>query len=171
MTPERARLLGELLTELAADPSGFIPDEAWLPAQQAFALPYIEMAIVRRDANGKVQILLTYRDDKDWTGWHVPGGLWRTKQTVDECLAALARQELGADVQVIFLDKGEWEKWHNHPEGNAISHVAICRGENIVETATVQWFDGVPEGMIDDHGHHAGFIGGVLRQVEEKKLV
>ena len=171
MTPKRAKLLGELLTELAADLRGFIPDEAWLPAQQAFALPYMEMAVVRRNANGKVQILLVHRVDKYWSGWHIPGGLWRTIQTFRECIASLVRQELGHDAGVNFLHKGEWDKWHDHPYGQPISHVVICRGEHIVETDTRKWFDGVPEGMIDDHGHHAGFIGGVLRQVEEKKLV
>lgn len=76
MTPDRAKLLAELLTELSEDPKGFIPDEAWNAAQKAFALPYLELAIVRRAADGALEILLSHRTDKYWNGWHIPGGLW-----------------------------------------------------------------------------------------------
>lgn len=165
MTPERAKLLGELLTELAEDPRGFIPDEAYLAAQKAFALSYIELAIVRRGPQGVVQILLTHRTDTDWNGWHIPGGMWRTRKTLEEGIAGLAKTEqLGEDAKLTFLAKGTWEKWHDHPIGVPISHVAICLGEGIVETEKMKWFDGVPEGMIDDHGHHAGFIKDVFRR-------
>src|SRR3989344_5623387 len=95
MRPERARLLGELLEELAEDPKGFIPDEAWNATQKAFALPYLELAVVRRSPEGKVQILLTHRIDKDWNGWHIPGGLWRTRHTLEEGIASLVRPEFG----------------------------------------------------------------------------
>src|SRR5262252_8198734 len=117
MTPERAKLLGELLTELSQDARGFIPDEAWLPAQRAFALPYVEMAIVRRRPRSKIEILLTNRNDENWNGWHIPGGLWRTRQTLDECVASLVQTELNKDARVSLLAQGMWEKWHDHPYG------------------------------------------------------
>jgi hypothetical protein len=75
-------------------------------------------------------------------------------------------ENLGDDAVVSFLTQGEWEKWHDHPYGVPISHVVICRGENIIETEIQGWFSSVPGGMIDDNGHHARFIENILRQAE-----
>ncbi|HVV39394.1 MAG TPA: NUDIX domain-containing protein [Candidatus Paceibacterota bacterium] len=163
MSPERATLLGELLKELAQDPTGFIPDEAWEGAQKAFALPYIELCVVRL-YEGKVQILLTHRIDKYWSGWHIPGGMWRTRHTLEQGIAHLSRLELGPEPSLTLLAKGEWEKWLDHPYDVPISHIAICTARDVVETDKMQWFDGVPKGMIADHGHHARFINNVLKQ-------
>ena len=166
MTPKRAILLGELMGELADDPKGFIPNEVWNAAQRAFALPYIELAIVRRNPEDKVQILLMHRTDKYWDGWHIPGGLWRTRHTLEEGISSLARLELGDEPKLTLLAKGGWEKWHDHPSGRPIAHIVICSGTSIIETAAMKWFDTVPEDMIEDDGHHATYIRQVLEQAE-----
>src|SRR3989339_62554 len=101
MKEERALLLAELLTEMSQDPGGFFPEEAWDVIQRAFALPVIELAVVR-DCEEGLQILLVHRDDKDWRGWHVPGGQWRTCQTLEEGIKSLAEAELGTSA-VKFL--------------------------------------------------------------------
>lgn len=170
MTEYRAHLLGELLEELSEDPRGFIPEAAWAAVQRTFALPYIELAVVRR-LESNVQILLSYRDDKDWCGWHIPGGLWRTRQTLVEGIAVLAKAELGTSVEVKFLTKGTWEKWKDHPYGFPISHIVICSATGIAETENLRWFSEVPEGIIEDGGHHARYIKSIFRQVEEQKLL
>lgn len=166
MTPERAKLLGELLLEMSDDPHGYVPDEVWFPAQAAFALPYVEMAIIRRNALDEVQILLTHRADQHWLGWHIPGSLWRTPQTLEQCIVSIAKAELGEGIRVSFLAQGTWEKWHDHPYGRPISHIAICLADAITETETIRWFNDVPVDMINDQGHHARFIKSVLTQAE-----
>lgn len=171
MTPERATLLGELLTELAADPKGFVPDEAWASAQKAFALPYIELAFVRRSSEGELQVLLAHRTDVDWNGWHLPGGLWRTQHTLLDAIESLSRREIGLLEAPKFLAKGYWEKWHDHPVGIPISHIVILHSDHVVETETVRWFTKTPPGMIRDNGHHARFIADVFKQAVEQKLV
>jgi len=172
MTPEREVLLGELLAELAEDPRGFIPEEAWVAVQKAFALSYLELCLIRRNSVTKrVEILLTHRTDKDWNGWHVPGGLWRTRHNLSTGIASLAKSEFGEGVQITLLDKGGWEKWMDHPFGYPISHITICSAEGVIETSTRKWFENVPEGMIDDYGHHAEFIRTVIAQAEKKSLI
>lgn len=171
MTPERAGLLGELLAELAADPKGFIPDQAWASAQKAFALPYVELAFVRRSSEGELQVLLSHRTDVDWNGWHLPGGLWRTQHTLLDAIASLSRREIGLLKPPMILAKGEWEKWHDHPYGYPVSHVVILHGEGIVESETVRWFASPPHDMIRDHGHHRRFFNSVVRQVTKDQLV
>jgi colanic acid biosynthesis protein WcaH len=44
--------------------------------------------------------LLTWRDDRFYgSGWHVPGGIIRYKQTAEDCIRATAQRELGAAVE------------------------------------------------------------------------
>jgi ADP-ribose pyrophosphatase YjhB (NUDIX family) len=166
MTPERANLLAELLLEMRQEADGFIPGPAWLAVQSTFALPYVEVAIVRRAHDRKIQILLSHRADQHWRGWQIPGGLWRTPHTLEECIVSLTRTELGGQVLVSLLATGMWEKWHDHPYGSPISHVVLCAAENVRESSSIRWFSDVPEGMIDDHGHHARFIRSALVQAE-----
>lgn len=146
---------------------GFIPQEEWNEVQRRFALPYIELGIVRRAAGGGVEILLAHRTDEHWTGWHLPGGLWRTPHTLEQGVDALARQELGEGARVELLEKGMWEKWDDHPYGHPISHVVICSATGITETAELRWFTEAPEDMIADNGHHARFAANVLEQAEQ----
>lgn len=171
MKQERAELLAKLLEEMLEDQHGFFPVEAWLPIHQAFAIPYLEMIIVRRSTNGKaIQFLLTRRTDDYWVGWHIPGSLWRTKKTLKEGVTAVASDELGIKVEIIA--KGTWAKWDNHPFGHPISHVVICTTEEeIFEDINTHWFSKVPEGMIDDGGYHVSFIKSALEQIERDHLL
>ena len=172
MTDERARLLAELVEEMGRDnPKWFLPKEAWDAIQDNFPLPYIEMAVVRKNSTGLAEILLTYREDKDWKGWHIPGSLMRKGHTLEQNLTNMAKKEIGAEVGVVFLARGIWDIWLDHPYGWPISLVAICLGQNIVETEAMRWHSSVPKKMISDNGHHARFIESVFRQIKEQNLL
>jgi ADP-ribose pyrophosphatase YjhB (NUDIX family) len=48
--------------------------------------------------NDRREILLTWRDDELYLGWHVPGGVVRYKERMETRVAAVARTELGTAV-------------------------------------------------------------------------
>src|SRR5438105_3537937 len=48
--------------------------------------------------NDRREILLTWRDDELYHGWHVPGGVVRFKERMADRVAAVARIELGTAV-------------------------------------------------------------------------
>src|SRR5437660_7547460 len=48
--------------------------------------------------NHRREILLTWRDDELYHGWHVPGGVVRFKERMADRVAAVARIELAAAV-------------------------------------------------------------------------
>jgi ADP-ribose pyrophosphatase YjhB (NUDIX family) len=50
--------------------------------------------------NDRREILLTWRDDELYHGWHVPGGVVRFKERMEERVAAVARIELGTTVTI-----------------------------------------------------------------------
>ncbi len=172
MIPERAKLLAELVTEMHEKDGDFIPQEAWAAVQKAFALPYLEFLVFRRAPDGVLEFLLTHRTDEFWHGWHIPGGIWRTTHSVGDGCKALAKQELGIDTPLAIVAKAGWEKWHDHPYGNPISHICICTSPvEIQETDSIKWFRQVPSDMIDDNGHHVEYIKSALKQIETQKLL
>lgn len=163
-------MLAELVVEMHEKDGGFIPAEAWTAIQKAFALPYIELLFMRR-REGVLEFLLTHREDEHWSGWHIPGGIWRTAHTLEQAAQKLAKQELGADIALTVVGRGGWDKWGDHPYGNPISHVCICTAQDIVESDSIKWFSKIPDGMIHDGGHHVSYIADALKQVEAQKLL
>lgn len=59
--------------------------------------PLVNVDLLIKDAMGRT--LLTWRDDiYHGAGWHIPGGIIRSKETIRERIAAVARLELGCKV-------------------------------------------------------------------------
>jgi ADP-ribose pyrophosphatase YjhB (NUDIX family) len=50
--------------------------------------------------NDRGEVLLTWRDDALYHGWHVPGGVVRFKERMVDRVAAVARSEIGTDVTI-----------------------------------------------------------------------
>jgi ADP-ribose pyrophosphatase YjhB (NUDIX family) len=60
--------------------------------------PLINVDLLIKDNVGRT--LLTWRDDEFFgTGWHIPGGIIRYKETTVDRIRACARTELGAEVE------------------------------------------------------------------------
>ena len=152
MTPERAKLLSELIEEMTVKDKGFIPREAWTAVQQAFNLPYIELAVAKR-VGTEWCMLLDYRSDEYWRGWHIPGGLWRAPWSIQEACAHLAKSEL-IDANIVARKEIMTYKWPDHPYGNVISHVVICSTlDSIPEIkGKREFFSEVPDDIVNHHG-------------------
>ena len=77
------------------DPNKGLPDEVFYYASRI--VPLINVDLLIKDKNGRC--LLTWRDDKySGTGWHIPGGIIRYKETITERIVEVARIELGTKI-------------------------------------------------------------------------
>lgn len=139
-------------------------------------MPYVEMALVRKIKGRTHEILLDYRDDGFWLGWHIPGGWYRCGSwTIEEAENAVAMEELGIEVMIhpvltyegnqIFHSykwDGNTREGHYHP----ISLVVICVEKtpgSLVETKTRKFFSSVPENMITRHDEFAARVLSYMR--------
>jgi hypothetical protein len=69
-------------------------------------------------------VLLTWRDDEHWRGWHFPGGFKGPGESVAEACARVAERELGA---AFALDGvAGVECWPTHPFASPVA--LLCRG-------------------------------------------
>jgi ADP-ribose pyrophosphatase YjhB (NUDIX family) len=79
----------------AGDASRGLPEEVFLLVSRLTPLVNVDLLI--KDESRRT--LLTWRDDGTYSaGWHVPGGIVRFKEKIQERLAAVAELELGAKV-------------------------------------------------------------------------
>ena len=84
-----------VLDSWASDPGAGLPLELFLFVSRL--VPMVNVDLLIGDDQGR--ILLTWRDDEIFgAGWHVPGGMIRYKETLEERIRATALEELGAEV-------------------------------------------------------------------------
>lgn len=90
--------LKEVIANLEAsipDPTAGLPEDVFLFASRIVPIVNVDL-LIRNDLG---HTLLTWRDDKfSLPGWHVPGGIVRYRETFAERIRAVARNELGTDV-------------------------------------------------------------------------
>jgi len=85
---------------LIKDPSKGLPEGIFLLVSRL--TPMINVDLLLKNKRG--QTLLTWRDDGYWkAGWHVPGGIIRYKETIEERIQAVAKAELGAEVEFLAI--------------------------------------------------------------------
>lgn len=90
------------IRELVAELDGLFPDSRrGLPNELFYFVsrltPLVNVDLLIRNERG--EILLTWRHDQFYKGWHIPGGIIRFKETAAERIQAVALSELGAAVE------------------------------------------------------------------------
>ncbi len=77
------------------DPRKGLPEDLFLFASRITPMVNVDLLI----QNEKGQTLLTWRDDGYWKpGWHIPGGIIRYQESITDRIHAVAKTELGAEV-------------------------------------------------------------------------
>jgi colanic acid biosynthesis protein WcaH len=85
-----------VLDEEVKNPSAGLPDEVFYYISRITPLVNVDLLI--KDEDGRT--LLSWRDDQYCgTGWHIPGGIVRFKETFEERIKKVAETEIRADIQ------------------------------------------------------------------------
>jgi colanic acid biosynthesis protein WcaH len=132
--------------------------------------PLVTVDLLIQDDAGRT--LLTWRDDPFYgPGWHVPGGVIRFQETAAERLRAVARLELGVDVESDpapvavheLIDAGRRER------GHSIALLYRCRLLAPLSDAhrassspplpdQWAWHEGCPQNLIREHRVYQRFF-------------
>jgi len=96
---------------------------------------------------GKKGMLLTWREDKWFKGWHFPGGLLRFRESFDERIQKVAFNELGIHIKnykLLFpINFTEGSR------GHAVSVVFLCTTD--MTPTDGRFFKKIPEDIIECH--------------------
>lgn len=98
-------------------------------------------------ANNKKEILLAWRDDKYWKGWHFPGGLLRFGESFDERIQKTAWNELG-----INIEKSKFlfpVNYVGSARGHGVSLIFLCFTQMIPKDG--KFFKKMPRNIISEH--------------------
>ena len=162
--------LGERSSERMLNiPSNIYPEEGLgkeLFLQVSSLVPIVNVDLLVY--NDKGQFLLTWRDDPHCgTGWHIPGGCIRFKETCAARIDKVAEQELG--IKQILFEKEPIKVFeiinHEHRDidnqnerGHFITLVYKCftpegfsidnQKQNIGEVGYMKWFDHLPDDLL-----------------------
>jgi ADP-ribose pyrophosphatase YjhB (NUDIX family) len=89
-------------------------------------------------------VLLTWREDDHWRGWHFPGGFMAAFESLAEACERIALRELGAGFT--FAGVAGVESWPSHPYASPVS--ILCRGTLDREPTEGRFFAEPPSDLI-----------------------
>lgn len=120
-----------------------LPKEVFQALCKVVPFAACELAIV----NAKKEILLAWRDDKFWRGWHFPGGLIRFRETFEERIETTAWDELGVRIENFkFLFPINYSQIER---GHSVSLVFLCKTD--MNPKKGKWFKTMPKNIIEEH--------------------
>ncbi len=134
-------------------------------------LPFVNVDLIIQ--NNKGQILLSWRDDFHYgVGWHIPGGIIRMMETIEERIQKTSIREIGCEV---FYDKEPIAVYENiirnHRDGlenqmeraHNIALLYNCKvPDNYIidngnksksDEGYLEWFDKFPDNLLECHKH------------------
>ncbi len=137
-----------------------LPEEVFLMASEL--LPLVNTDLLVRDQEGRV--LLAWRNDKWWgSGWHVPGGILRLRESLEDRVNRTAASELHTKVsynsvplEVHPIIAGQFRERSHHvsfvydcsvPKEYVIDNDDLKPGD----TGFLAWHDHFPEDMLACH--------------------
>ena len=168
MSQSFKRIISELW-HMIDDPRKGLPEEIFLFASAI--TPMINVDLFIKDNERRT--LLAWRDDNYGSGWHIPGGIIRFKETIEHRIHEVARQELGTTVkfqntpiaihQVIMPDRNK--------RGHFISLLYYYQLQSTLDrdreyisgkpgNGQWKWHETYPENMLKVHEMYKNIIEG-----------
>ena len=141
-----------VLEEECVNPCSVLPEKVFLLLTRL--TPMVNVDLLIKDDTGRT--LLTWRDDiYHGSGWHIPGGIIRLKESYTERIAAVARLELGCEINheesPTVINECIAKKKINR--GHCISLLFQCKLTS-PPTENLKYLGGKPQqGMFDFFNH------------------
>jgi len=104
-------------------------------------------AIIVNNIEKPRKILVTWREDSHYYGWHFPGGFIRFGQSFDEATRSIIKRELGVNVSELKDTGVKYSQVDGR--GHTIGIVFLVKLEN--KSTQGQWFNCVPKKLLNHH--------------------
>ena len=156
-----------VLEQAVENPKNGLPDEIFYFISSMTPLVNVDLLI--KDREGK--ILLAWRDDEyAGTGWHLPGGIIRFKEKIEERIIKVAQLEIGREVS---FDKAPIEIREIIHEtrsvrGHFISMLYDCfinndleldnRDKKLSDSGFLMWHQEMPDNLLSCHVEYGKYF-------------
>lgn len=163
------KLIDEL-DEIIKNPNSGLPEEVFLFASRI--TPMINVDLLIRNSNN--EILLTWRvGDYYSPGWHIPGGVVRYKESINDRVNHVAKIELGTEVEFNpkpILVSEVIRSPERLNRGHFISFLFECKLKmppvRQEKYGDFEWFKKCPENIIPVHTMYKDVINREMLQKE-----
>lgn len=167
----------DALTKEGIDPAKGLGEDLFLFISTLTPMPNVDLLVT-----GENGILLSWRDDVCGQGWHIPGGIIRYQETLEQRLHATAISELGCDatfedepfkiVEIIKTDIS-YKGWPEECRGHALSLLYKCSvDEKLLKNCDgkkisghLGWFDQVPENFLESQDVYRETLNGYFGSI------
>lgn len=128
--------------------------------------PMINVDLLIKDRDGST--LLSWRDDQYGSGWHIPGGIVRYRETLENRISEVARIELGTAVKA-EPQPCDIAQFPNGPRGHFISLLYQCKltypiAPELIfrggqpKRDMIKWFKGAPDDLLPVHRRYETWL-------------
>lgn len=142
------------------DPRHGLPEDLFLYISKTTPLVNVDL-LIRDDRN---RVLLAWRNDEyAGTGWHIPGGIIRFKETLEHRLKQVALTEIGCEVTFnpVPVEMNELIQDDREIRSHFISILYDCflpgdyqpanKGLSETDVGFLKWHDSCPKNLIGCH--------------------
>ena len=148
-----------VIEQAIADPSEGLPKEVFYFMTRITPLVNVDLLI--RDPAGRT--LLAWRSDEfAGSGWHIPGGILRYKESLENRLEEVARLEIGRPLRFREAPIAINQMWKKRQtRGHFVSILYECFTDEMLEPENdglgpgdagfLQWHQGCPDNLIRVH--------------------
>lgn len=156
--------LEAFLKDNRIDPAKGLGDELFVAVSALVPIVNVDLLVY----NSRGQLLLTWRDDPHCgMGWHVPGGCIRFKETFEERIRKVAKNELGLTdfsfdkepvkvSEIIINSSREIDNQNERAHFIALAYKCYApddyeidnRGKSEGDVGYIKWFDRLPEDFL-----------------------
>ncbi|MFA7657994.1 MAG: NUDIX domain-containing protein [Candidatus Gastranaerophilaceae bacterium] len=156
-----------LIEQQVQNQSEGLPDELFYFISKTTPLVNVDLLI--QDENGR--ILFAWRDDKYCgQGWHLPGGILRHKETLEERLQKTALSEIGTEVdfdpvpltfnQFISNELNERNHFISFLYKCSLSATFVPDNKNLSTTDSgyLKWYASCPKNLLKHHEIYKTFF-------------
>jgi ADP-ribose pyrophosphatase YjhB (NUDIX family) len=156
---EPVRETVEILERLIPDPRLGLPEDVFLFVSRLTPLVNVDLLI--RDENGRA--LLSWRDDTyAGTGWHLPGGIIRYRESIESRIQKVIETEIGTKVEFDPTPIAINQIFCTHEtRGHFIAFLINCslsgtfapknKGLTKTDAGYLMWHNSYPKNMIPVH--------------------
>lgn len=164
MNSQFSNTISNYILEHQIDPTKGLGDELFKAVSALVPIVNVDLLVY----NDKGQFLLAWRDDLHCgKGWHIPGGCIRFKETFEERIRKIAKNELGLTdftfdkepVKVFeIIDKSRREIDNQNERAHFVTLAYRCyasdgyeidnRGKKEGDIGYVKWFDRLPDNFL-----------------------
>ena len=154
LTSRGIRLLVQLLKHLKLEQWG----EAFIPLKKCGVHCAVELIIIHQR-----KVLLTWRNDRYFKGWHTPGSYLNQGESWQDAATRCARREIGVDVDVVQDVKtfNNVDNLRFHDQTTLL--LCSLAGD---EPMAGQWFKTCPPDLIYPHEKYWPVIASIISPFE-----